>query len=154
MSKRPRVGGTLDTNATAVQWALPHPQGCCSAGPGLHLQVLTTPSLSPSHPSQRQPHLGSEHWRHRGHPRRDLRPAPGGRGRHLLLPEQVWPAHVHCRQPVWQSRARSQGQGHGGGQSRLLVSANPPPTAKHPGPGSNQGAISAFPLQTPREARH
>lgn len=38
----PRESVTLSTDATAVLWALPHPQGCCSAGPGLHLSVLTS----------------------------------------------------------------------------------------------------------------
>lgn len=74
--------------------------------------------------SQRQPHLRPEHRGHRGHPHRHLRPTPGGRGHHLLLPEQMWPVHVHCSQPVWKSWARGQGQGHGGGQGRLLVSAD------------------------------
>lgn len=34
----------------------------------------------------------------------------------------MWPADVHCCQLMWQIWTRSQGQRHGGGQSRLFVS--------------------------------
>lgn len=113
------------------------------------------PSLPPP-TSQRQPHLRPEHGRHRGHPRRHLRPAAGGRGCHLLLPEQVWPAHVHRRQPVRKSRARSQGQGHGGGQSRLLVSADLPAAAERytlPRPGAQRGNHLSLPIGNPEGSR-
>lgn len=72
--------------------------------------------------SQHKPHVRTGHGCHCGHPHHYLCPPAGGRGHHLLLPEQVWPLDVHCCQPVWQIWTWSQGQRHGRGQGCLLVS--------------------------------
>lgn len=65
------------------------------------------------------------HRGHRGDPDRGLLPAACGCGRHLLLPEQVWAAHVHCSELLRKSWTGGQEQGHRGRQGGLYVSLLP-----------------------------
>lgn len=60
------------------------------------------------------------HGRHAlgGNPRRRVRAAAAGRGRHLLLCQQMWPHHVS----LWQIGHRDKRAQLGGGQGRLHVS--------------------------------
>lgn len=62
------------------------------------------------------------HRGHRGHPHRSLHPASIRRGRHMLLPQQMRPSHVHRRQLLWQVRPLRQRQRYRGGKSSLHVS--------------------------------
>lgn len=101
----------------------------CQTHPDLHrLSFMTHSMLSsvslPS-PSSWRPHgqrLQPGHRRHRGHPGCHLPAAAGGCRRHVLLPQQVWPPHVHCRQLLRQAGPQLQEQGHRGGEGRFYVS--------------------------------